>query len=53
MTTNDTITTTTVADEHVRVEDVPTGLLIGGSWRPATGGRTIAVQDHSTGAVLA
>ena len=60
MTTNDTTTdttttdtTTTVADEHVRVEGVPTGLLIGGTWRPATGGRTIAVQDPSTGAVLA
>lgn len=57
MTTNDTttndMTTTTVADEHVRVEGVPTGLLIGETWRPATGGRTIAVQDPSTGAVLA
>ncbi|NTW40627.1 MAG: NAD-dependent succinate-semialdehyde dehydrogenase [Cellulomonadaceae bacterium] len=31
---------------------VPTGLLIGGHWRPATGGRTFVVRDPATGAEL-
>ncbi|SDD17643.1 NAD-dependent succinate-semialdehyde dehydrogenase [Auraticoccus monumenti] len=33
--------------------DVPTDLFIGGSWRPATGGRTVDVTDPADGAVLA
>lgn len=31
---------------------VPDGLLIGGRWRPAEGGRTLAVTDPATGSVL-
>ena len=56
MTDHDTTTdqtTTTVADANVRVEHVPTGLLIGGTWRPASGGATFDVRDPSTGQVLA
>jgi len=45
--------TTTVSDDHVAVADVPTGLLIGGSWRAASGGATFPVRDPSTGEVLA
>ncbi|RUQ03969.1 NAD-dependent succinate-semialdehyde dehydrogenase [Curtobacterium sp. HSID17257] len=48
-----TPTTTTVGDEHVSVADVPTGLFIGGAWRPASGGATFPVRDPSTGEVLA
>ncbi|KQR31776.1 NAD-dependent succinate-semialdehyde dehydrogenase [Curtobacterium sp. Leaf154] len=44
---------TTVADEHVRVQGVPTGLFIGGTWRASSSGSTFAVHDPSTGAVLA
>lgn len=46
-------TTTTVADEHVSVDGVPTGLFIGGRWRAASGGATFPVRDPSTGTVLA
>ena len=46
-------TTTTVADEHLTVEAVPTGLFIGGRWRAASGGATFPVRDPSTGVVLA
>ncbi len=35
------------------LESVPKGLFIGGSWREATGGATLAVDDPATGAVLA
>ena len=31
---------------------VPDGLFIGGEWRPAEGGRTLAVQDPATGEVV-
>ena len=31
---------------------VPDGLYIGGQWRPATGGRTFAVTDPSTGGTV-
>ena len=31
---------------------VPDGLYIGGAWRPASGGRTLAVTDPSTGEVI-
>jgi succinate-semialdehyde dehydrogenase / glutarate-semialdehyde dehydrogenase len=37
------------ADSERRVlESVPTGLLIGGQWRPATGGGTLPVEDPAT-----
>ncbi|MCU1535957.1 MAG: NAD-dependent succinate-semialdehyde dehydrogenase [Humibacillus sp.] len=42
----------TVTQKSV-LESVPTGLFIGGSWRAATGGATIAVDDPATGRVLA
>ena len=38
--------------EHAVVDAVPTGLLIGGQWRPATGGRTLDVEDPATGKTL-
>ncbi len=41
------------AHETTVIGTVPTGLFIGGSWRPATGGATIAVDDPSTGEVIA
>jgi len=52
-TTPTTALTTTVADDNVSVEGVPTGLFIGGRWRAATGGATFSVRDPSTGEVLA
>jgi succinate-semialdehyde dehydrogenase/glutarate-semialdehyde dehydrogenase len=52
-TTTPAALTTTVADDNVSVEQVPTGLFIGGSWRAASGGATFPVRDPSTGAVLA
>ncbi|HWV88344.1 MAG TPA: NAD-dependent succinate-semialdehyde dehydrogenase [Capillimicrobium sp.] len=39
--------------EHGVLDGVPTGLLIGGEWRPATGGGTLPVEDPATGEVLA
>src|SRR5690242_8339420 len=39
--------------EAAVVERVPRGLFVGGSWRPATGGGTFAVEDPSTGEVIA
>ncbi len=41
------------AHETTVIGTVPTGLFIGGSWRPATGGATIAVDDPSSGEVIA
>ncbi|MDO9355529.1 MAG: aldehyde dehydrogenase family protein, partial [Solirubrobacteraceae bacterium] len=41
------------AHEQKVVDGVPTGLLIGGTWRPATGGGTIAVEDPATGLEIA
>ena len=38
--------------EQEVVEQVPKGLFIGGEWRDATGGGTLAVEDPSTGAAL-
>ncbi|SOC87496.1 succinate semialdehyde dehydrogenase [Curtobacterium sp. 314Chir4.1] len=52
-TTPTTALTTTVADDNVSVEGVPTGLFIGGRWRAASGGATFPVRDPSTGEVLA
>jgi succinate-semialdehyde dehydrogenase/glutarate-semialdehyde dehydrogenase len=40
------------AQEDKVVSSVPTGLLVGGQWRPATSGATFAVEDPSTGKVL-
>jgi succinate-semialdehyde dehydrogenase/glutarate-semialdehyde dehydrogenase len=37
-----------VADESAVLDAVPTGLLIGGEWRPATDGRTFGVEDPAT-----
>ena len=40
------------ARERQVVSAVPTGLLIGGQWRPAATGATFSVEDPSTGQVL-
>ncbi len=40
------------ADERAALERVPKELYIGGSWRPASGGATLAVEDPSTGEPL-
>ncbi|AMM22095.1 NAD-dependent succinate-semialdehyde dehydrogenase [Frondihabitans sp. PAMC 28766] len=45
-----TITATT---EDRLLADVPSGLLVNGVWRPATGGETFTVIDPATGASLA
>jgi succinate-semialdehyde dehydrogenase / glutarate-semialdehyde dehydrogenase len=42
-----------LAREATVVDAVPSGLLIGGAWRPAESGATFAVEDPSTGRVLA
>jgi succinate-semialdehyde dehydrogenase / glutarate-semialdehyde dehydrogenase len=39
-------------DESRVIDAVPTGLFIGGAWRPAAGGRTLTVDDPSTGTPL-
>ena len=41
-----------MATETEVVESCPTGLFIGGEWVPAEGGKTLAVEDPSTGATL-
>jgi succinate-semialdehyde dehydrogenase/glutarate-semialdehyde dehydrogenase len=41
------------ADERSLVEQVPTGLLLGGEWREAEGGKRLDVEDPSTGETLA
>jgi succinate-semialdehyde dehydrogenase/glutarate-semialdehyde dehydrogenase len=46
------MTALATAAEQV-VAQVPTGLLIGGQWRPASSGRTFDVDDPATGQVLA
>jgi succinate-semialdehyde dehydrogenase / glutarate-semialdehyde dehydrogenase len=43
----------TVDREAAAVEGVPNQLFIGGEWRDATGGDTLAVEDPSTGESLA
>ena len=40
------------SDEARVLEQVPTGLFIGGSWRPAKSGATLPVNDPATGQVL-
>jgi succinate-semialdehyde dehydrogenase/glutarate-semialdehyde dehydrogenase len=39
--------------ERKVLDSVPTGLLIGGEWRPAASGATMKVEDPATGEVLA
>ncbi|MBN9102034.1 MAG: NAD-dependent succinate-semialdehyde dehydrogenase [Pseudonocardia sp.] len=39
-------------DEARVIDAVPTGLFIGGTWRPASGGRTLTVDDPATGKAL-
>jgi succinate-semialdehyde dehydrogenase / glutarate-semialdehyde dehydrogenase len=39
--------------EQAVVEDVPKGLFIGGTWRDATGGATLEVEDPATGQPIA
>ncbi|CAH0201422.1 NAD-dependent succinate-semialdehyde dehydrogenase [Microbacterium sp. Bi128] len=38
--------------ESELLASVPTGLLINGEWRAATGGKTVSVKDPSTGDVI-
>ncbi|MBK5217528.1 MAG: aldehyde dehydrogenase family protein, partial [Propionibacteriales bacterium] len=40
-------------DEKRIVDQVPKQLFIGGEWRDAGGGKTFAVEDPSTGDVIA
>jgi succinate-semialdehyde dehydrogenase/glutarate-semialdehyde dehydrogenase len=40
-------------DEPAVLERLPSGLLIGGEWRPAAHGATFEVEDPATGATLA
>jgi succinate-semialdehyde dehydrogenase/glutarate-semialdehyde dehydrogenase len=40
------------AGEQAALDQVPTGLHIGGEWREATGGGTLSVEDPSTGESL-
>jgi succinate-semialdehyde dehydrogenase / glutarate-semialdehyde dehydrogenase len=42
------MSTITPTQEQQVVERVPKGLFIGGEWRDASGGRTLAVEDPST-----
>lgn len=42
----------TPTDEARVLDAVPTGLFIGGSWRPAATGATLAVDDPATGKTL-
>jgi succinate-semialdehyde dehydrogenase/glutarate-semialdehyde dehydrogenase len=41
------------SDEQAVLDRVPTGLYIGGEWRPASGNGTLVVEDPSTGQPLA
>jgi succinate-semialdehyde dehydrogenase/glutarate-semialdehyde dehydrogenase len=40
------------SDEQSVVEQIPKGLYIGGEWRDASGGETLAVEDPATGKML-
>jgi succinate-semialdehyde dehydrogenase/glutarate-semialdehyde dehydrogenase len=46
------MSTITTSQEQAAVEAVPTQLFIGGEWRDASGGATLAVEDPSTGESL-
>ncbi|GAA1333523.1 NAD-dependent succinate-semialdehyde dehydrogenase [Pseudonocardia xinjiangensis] len=50
--TNSAVTSSSSADEARVVDAVPTGLFIGGTWRPATSGATLTVDDPATGKAL-
>ena len=41
------------AREQAALDRAPAALYIGGQWRPATGGATLAVEDPSTGETVA
>jgi succinate-semialdehyde dehydrogenase/glutarate-semialdehyde dehydrogenase len=43
----------TADQERSVVDSVPRGLLVGGTWRGASGGGTLAVEDPSTGEPIA
>ena len=38
--------------EQAVLDAVPTGLFVGGTWRPAASGATLAVDDPATGKTL-
>ena len=40
------------AEEQAALDALPSGLFIGGQWRAASGGRTLAVEDPATGETL-
>ncbi|WP_298040229.1 NAD-dependent succinate-semialdehyde dehydrogenase [uncultured Microbacterium sp.] len=42
----------TASDEQTLLDSIPTGLFIDGEWVEAEGGRTFAVHDPATGAVI-
>src|SRR5579872_565949 len=46
-------TTDQIDSEGAVLERVPKQLYIGGRWRPASGGRTLAVEDPATGEQIA
>jgi succinate-semialdehyde dehydrogenase/glutarate-semialdehyde dehydrogenase len=46
------MSTITTSQEQAAVEAVPRQLFVGGEWRDATGGATLAVEDPSTGEAL-
>jgi succinate-semialdehyde dehydrogenase / glutarate-semialdehyde dehydrogenase len=50
--TNSAVTSNPTVDEARVVDAVPTGLFIGGAWRPAASGRTLTVDDPATGKAL-
>jgi succinate-semialdehyde dehydrogenase/glutarate-semialdehyde dehydrogenase len=50
--TNSAVTSNSSVDEARVVDAVPTGLFIGGDWRPARSGRTLTVDDPATGKAL-
>ncbi|WP_433554908.1 NAD-dependent succinate-semialdehyde dehydrogenase [Pseudonocardia xinjiangensis] len=50
--TNSAVTSSSSADEARVVDAVPTGLFIGGTWRPAVSGATLTVDDPATGKAL-
>jgi succinate-semialdehyde dehydrogenase / glutarate-semialdehyde dehydrogenase len=47
------MSTITQSQEQAAVEAIPKQLFIGGEWRDAAGGATLAVEDPSTGETLA
>jgi succinate-semialdehyde dehydrogenase / glutarate-semialdehyde dehydrogenase len=47
------MSTITQSQEQAAVEAIPKQLFIGGEWRDASGGATLAVEDPSTGETLA